>query len=587
METKKASITPENYTRAIISLSRRYASTSAFPGNNYVDIGEWMLQDRKLPNSAKSEEDISLFASKSEQPHDLVVIYSSGEKRWGIKQYSQEQHETFSTSTSVRNEEALGQIIFIRGFISPSWVAAIGSKYNIDPEFFRRHMDFLSASVLRHSFSFPSLASSSNNIFRLCVSTILHREDFGGQDLQSQRSEQSTGLRNYKLRQLGSTRICCGDSLVREYSTVCSSFSVIEQWISLCIVKTDKGWTVVAWMDQGRPLEQSPPGPWTSHFSAQATPLPILQHHPKMAFRTTTNRLDPGANASAEVVQSTAVLPLQYDSLLALVDLARRARNDPLFMCIPLFTHAAFSEVQFLNLMESSIQIQINAIAGGIPADVLGTLQFFSEILNRHAEQLKDSIRALHKLAERSSQVLKADNLMFQGVTPPSLGQNSHRQSLRTDGARTIEPSSSDNAFRPRSLLEDYEQLYDRCIDLSKTCTRGITLAMNKAAIEESHKAIEQSERLKKLTLLATLFIPLSFTSSLLGMNIDLLGQKAVKFWWFFVLCIPITLLAYTFYLWDFRTLKNIRRSLWKRCRHIRELATGATASEKDQSHVV
>ncbi|EEQ29247.1 conserved hypothetical protein [Microsporum canis CBS 113480] len=546
METKKASITPENYTRAIISLSRRYASTSAFPGNNYVDIGEWMLQDRKLPNSAKSEEDISLFASKSEQPHDLVVIYSSGEKRWGIKQYSQEQHETFSTSTSVRNEEALGQIIFIRGFISPSWVAAIGSKYNIDPEFFRRHMDFLSASVLRHSFSFPSLASSSNNIFRLCVSTILHREDFGGQDLQSQRSEQSTGLRNYKLRQLGSTRICCGDSLVREYSTVCSSFSVIEQWISLCIVKTDKGWTVVAWMDQ-----------------------------------------DPGANASAEVVQSTAVLPLQYDSLLALVDLARRARNDPLFMCIPLFTHAAFSEVQFLNLMESSIQIQINAIAGGIPADVLGTLQFFSEILNRHAEQLKDSIRALHKLAERSSQVLKADNLMFQGVTPPSLGQNSHRQSLRTDGARTIEPSSSDNAFRPRSLLEDYEQLYDRCIDLSKTCTRGITLAMNKAAIEESHKAIEQSERLKKLTLLATLFIPLSFTSSLLGMNIDLLGQKAVKFWWFFVLCIPITLLAYTFYLWDFRTLKNIRRSLWKRCRHIRELATGATASEKDQSHVV
>jgi hypothetical protein len=70
---------------------------------------------------------------------------------------------------------------------------------------------------------------------------------------------------------------------------------------------------------------------------------------------------------------------------------------------------------------------------------------------------------------------------------------------------------------------------------------------MNKATIEESRKVIEQSGRLKKLTLLATLFIPLSFSSSLLGINIDLLGQNAVRFWWLFVLCIPIVLFAYIF----------------------------------------
>lgn len=234
-------VTPENYIRAIISLSRRYSSTSAFPGNNFVDIGQWLLQDRSLLNSANPEEDAILFASRSQQPHDLVVVYNSGERKWDVQHYSQEQHDVFYAAPSIPAGGS-GQLVFIRGFISPSWMSVIGSKYNIDPEFFRRHMDFLSASIDRHAYSFPSLASSSNNIFRLCVSTLLHRDDFGKQDLQSQRSDQSTELGIYKIQQLGSTRVCCGDSLVREYSTVCSCFSVIEQWISLCVTKTDRGW---------------------------------------------------------------------------------------------------------------------------------------------------------------------------------------------------------------------------------------------------------------------------------------------------------------------------------------------------------
>jgi hypothetical protein len=117
-------------------------------------------------------------------------------------------------------------------------------------------------------------------------------------------------------------------------------------------------------------------------------------------------------------------------------------------------------------------------------------------------------------------------------------------------------------------------------------CTQGITLAMNKATIEESRKAIEQSGRLKKLTLLATLFIPLSFSSSLLGMNIDLLGQNAVKFWWFFVLCIPITLLAYAFYLWDFQLLRRYWAGFWKGGSSAREDMT-IGRSEKNLSHIV
>jgi len=308
-----------------------------------------------------------------------------------------------------------------------------------------------------------------------------------------------------------------------------------------------------------------------------------------MAFRTTTNRLDADANASAKVQQTTAVLPLQYDTLIALVDLGRRAPQDPLSMCIPLFAHAAFSEVQFLNLMESRIKIQIKSVVEGVLADALGTFQYFSTILNRHAQQLKDNTRSLCKLAERSNQGLnglKAEALMPKSAVLPSLGMGLRHQSSETETVRNFGTGGFDGTFTTKGLLEDYEQLHLRCIDLSNMCTQGISLAMNKAAIEESRKAIEQSERLKKLTLLATLFIPLSFSSSLFGMNVDLLGQSTVGFWWFLVVCIPITLFAYILYLWDFQVLKRRWVRLWKGCRSARQDMT-VRKSEKDPGHIV
>jgi hypothetical protein len=200
-----------------------------------------MRQDRSIFDSKKPGEGGILFASKSAQPYHLVVVYNIAEKKWDVQHYSQEQHEDFFAAKSVPALSS-GQVVFVRGFISPAWVSVLGSKYNIDPEFFRRHMDFLSVSTERHAYSLPSLVSSSNNIIRLCVSTLFQRDDFGGQDLRSQRLDQSTKLAAYKVQQLGSTKVCCGDSLVREYSTLCSRFSLVEQWISLCITKVNGGW---------------------------------------------------------------------------------------------------------------------------------------------------------------------------------------------------------------------------------------------------------------------------------------------------------------------------------------------------------
>ncbi|XMA15526.1 hypothetical protein WAI453_008317 [Rhynchosporium graminicola] len=258
-------------------------------------------------------------------------------------------------------------------------------------------------------------------------------------------------------------------------------------------------------------------------------------------------------------------------------------------MCIPLFAHAAFSVVQFLDLMESRIKIQIEIVAEGVPAGALGTFQYFSTILNRHAQQLKDSTRALCRLAERSNQVLnglKAKTPTPKGIVPPGIGIGPRQRSSENATVRNFVYGGREGSFTAEGLLEDYEQLHLRCIDLSNMCTQGITLAMNKATIEESRKAVEQSERLKRLTLLATLFIPISFSSSLFGMNVDLLGQSTVNFGCFFVVCLPITLFAYILYLWDFQVLKRCWARFWKGCHGARRDMTPGK-SEKDPSHIV
>ena len=181
---------------------------------------------------------------------------------------------------------------------------------------------------------------------------------------------------------------------------------------------------------------------------------------------------------------------------------------------------------------------------------------------------------------------VKTESPMPKSNLPMGLGTLPGRQIPDSGTARIVGSSSFDGAFTANGLLEDYEQLRIRCVDLSKMCSRGITLAMGKASIEESRKAIEQSQRLKKLTILATLFIPLSFSTSLFGMNVDLLEQSAVQLWWFFVVCIPITLISYVFYLWDFQVLRRWPAKFWKRCRDVGQGMT-VRRGDKDTAYVV
>ncbi|KAL4957710.1 hypothetical protein BDW69DRAFT_180356 [Aspergillus filifer] len=240
----------------------------------------WTGQEHYPPDTEKPEQ----FMAKSGQPHDLVVIHSSGENGWDVQKFGQGEVASFTSDVRAGLDEnpGLKQVILARGFMSPAWVAAIGSKFDVDPEFFRRHLDFLPGE----SFDADSLITSPPkcDMYRLCLSSIYEtgdpnddRDDTDA-DITAQRGNQIAELRAYKER-LGLTDVWCGASIVRDYSILCPRYSVMEQYVSIYVkqLENDDGWTAIIWTDQGLPLTKSPSGPWPAAAHPTRHPPPVME----------------------------------------------------------------------------------------------------------------------------------------------------------------------------------------------------------------------------------------------------------------------------------------------------------------------
>lgn len=108
-------------------------------------------------------------------------------------------------------------------------------------------------------------------------------------------------------------------------------------------------------------------------------------------------------------------------------------------------------------------------------------------------------------------------------------------------------------------LLKDYRYLLSRAQTLSDQCDRGMHIVMNNAMIKESREAIAQAGGVAKLTRLAFLFIPLSFTTSFWGMNFKQLGTGNQDIRWCFIMLFPIFIIAMIFMKYE---VSNVRKLL-------------------------
>ncbi|KAH7333510.1 hypothetical protein BKA65DRAFT_480047 [Rhexocercosporidium sp. MPI-PUGE-AT-0058] len=190
----------------------------------------------------------------------------------------------------------------------------------------------------------------------------------------------------------------------------------------------------------------------------------------ELSNRGTSSR-GPTHYRDSELPQSMALLPLHYDLFLDL----HTAKKDAFYALDRIFHHAACSESQFLNLMQNEIEDEMGILeCEERRSCALDNLQYFEYILRRHVSNIRTTLCNLES-----------------GI------YTSWPKCDTTSGSKRA-------ALAFQRLVMDYKELLYHATNLATQCTQGMSVMMNRSVVAESRKSIEQPERLKKLTLLAT-----------------------------------------------------------------------------------
>lgn len=98
-----------------------------------------------------------------------------------------------------------------------------------------------------------------------------------------------------------------------------------------------------------------------------------------------------------------------------------------------------------------------------------------------------------------------------------------------------------------KALQLDFEHLQRRALVLYSRCESAMTLAMNRASIAEARRSLQQGQTLSNFTALAFVFIPLTATATIFGMNFQELGTGKLNIWLFFAVSAPLSFLCFMF----------------------------------------
>ena len=135
-------------------------------------------------------------------------------------------------------QDKMGQLLILRGYPSATWLCTIGALYDVDPEFFRRHLDFILASdsdLIPDGT--PEMPSSTTNIFRFRIPTVGSYVgsvyQFGESPLQALRGAAKTAMTRYSHRLRIGTKWKTGDSVVRQVHVHNKEHFSIEQAVTI------------------------------------------------------------------------------------------------------------------------------------------------------------------------------------------------------------------------------------------------------------------------------------------------------------------------------------------------------------------
>jgi len=100
--------------------------------------------------------------------------------------------------------------------------------------------------------------------------------------------------------------------------------------------------------------------------------------------------------------------------------------------------------------------------------------------------------------------------------------------------------------------LDSYLEFYENAVEDARTLlfmsSRRMQQHLTELSIEESQRSIREAISVKRLTQLAFVFIPLTFATSIFGMNLDILTGNGARFWVFMVTTICVLMIVFVFW---------------------------------------
>lgn len=260
-------------------------------------------------------------------------------------------------------------------------------------------------------------------------------------------------------------------------------------------------------------------------------------HHPLPLLPRTS----PGSGHASDDSFFQSAVHLASESHL-LLDYAIAA-CDPLYALTPILTFSASTEVQLLGVLQRCY-------------DMIASTDCGPQERNANLEQLILHKHILDEHSRRHEQVLG----FLRTPTMP-------------EWTRDLSPSQVRTAADTKMVLEqDYGHILSRSHRLSSHYQEAISILVSSAAIAESGKQIELATKVAKLTVLAAIFLPLSYCASLFGMNF--VELEGLSIWIWLVVTLSVALAVFVVYQWHNRhqwvvSLQNILPGLYFLIRHM------------------
>lgn len=324
--------------------------------------------------------------------------------------------------------------------------------------------------------------------------------------------------------------------------------------------------TVIVWLDTGKPLAEGPDGPWQSsatdthhdalHGRSSVRAYPTIQAKPFVALRAHLHRVDTSGNerhTHDNLAQSASLLATDYGRFLDPGTMAA----DPFFALHDIFTFIAFSYRQYLNLLEQKStkrsQLALDADNGRHKHSNLSqwdstNILYDRTILEEHMTHLRALLDIVRNRGPRVG-MLNANHCWPRSSNP-------QQEQRATDAAR--------------QLLGYFEDLESQAGRLLVRYSEGMSVLMNRAIVAEANKNLEQAKEVAKLTKLAFVYIPLSFTATFFGMNVSPINgsqNNLLHLWVWFVVSAPVLIVSLILMIWDVRDIcewcKGLALRLW------------------------